>query len=176
MSRRDAAARIGVSERTARDWDGGVRKTRDARIYPDGRRVDYKSGVTTHVDVLRSPSITALEAELHPRFLTLVERETIADLRREGSSFRAIGKALGRPASTVKREVDARAVDGVYRAHGAHRAWAASRARPKTAKLATASRLRDFVADGLRRRWSPEQICHALVEQFPDDESMRVST
>lgn len=32
-----------------------------------------------------------------------------------------------------------------------------------------------FVADGLRERWSPKQICHALVIEFPDDESMRVS-
>ena len=29
--------------------------------------------------------------------------------------------------------------------------------------------------DKLRQRWSPEQICHALVIEFPDDESMRVS-
>jgi transposase, IS30 family len=35
--------------------------------------------------------------------------------------------------------------------------------------------LRDFVAGKLQERWSPEQICHALVIEFPDDEGMRVS-
>ena len=35
--------------------------------------------------------------------------------------------------------------------------------------------LRDAVADGLSRRYSPEQISHRLVRDFPDDESMRVS-
>jgi IS30 family transposase len=31
------------------------------------------------------------------------------------------------------------------------------------------------VAAKLTLRWSPEQICHALVEEFPDDPEMRVS-
>nr|WP_170208544.1 IS30 family transposase [Micromonospora pisi] len=121
-------------------------------------------------------SVGSLEAELHPRFLTLVERETIADLHREGVSLRAIGRELGRPASTIKREIDARSVDGVYRPHRAQRAWAKGRARPKTSKLAQDGPLRDYVTSRLREEWSPEQICHALVSQFPHDGSMRVST
>ncbi|MFD6868710.1 IS30 family transposase, partial [Streptomyces koyangensis] len=42
-------------------------------------------------------------------------------------------------------------------------------------KLAQDGPLRRFVADKLREQWSPEQICHALVTEFPDDEGMRVS-
>jgi transposase, IS30 family len=99
----------------------------------------------------------------------------IADMRRGGRSLRAVGRALGRPASTVKREIDARSVDGVYQPHRAQRAWAKSRPRPKASKLALGGPLREYVADKLRERWSPEQICHALVIEFPDDESMRVS-
>jgi IS30 family transposase len=112
---------------------------------------------------------------LHPRFLTLAEREQIADLRRDGASLRAIGRVLGRPASTIKREIDNRSVGGVYRPYQAHRAWASGRARPKPRRLLCAGPLRDFVADGLRRRWSPQQVCHALVRQHPDDQGMRVS-
>ncbi|GEE02034.1 hypothetical protein nbrc107696_24800 [Gordonia spumicola] len=165
-----------VNERTARDWDRGVRKSHDARTYPDGRRVDYKSGVTTFVAPASSSPLTILEAVLHPRFLTIVERETIADLRRQGMSLRAIGRELGRPASTIKREIDARSVDGVYRPHAAHRAWAGSRARPKSSKLARRGRLRDYVAGKLQLQWSPEQIRNSLIKEFPDDEGMRVST
>jgi len=167
--------RAGVHERTARDWDRGIRKIGDARLHPDGRRIDYKTGVTTIVAAASGPSLVAVEAELHPRFLTVTERELIADLRRAGASLRAIGRALGRPASTVKREIDARSVDGVYQPHRAQRAWAKSRPRPKESKLAQDTALRDYVAHKLRERWSPEQICHALVIEFPDDESMRVS-
>ena len=175
VRRRDAAAQVGVNERTARDWDHGIRKIGDARLHPDGRRIDYKTGVTTIVAGTRAPSLAAVEAELHPRFLAVTERELIADLRRCGQSLRAIGRALGRPASTIKREIDARSIDGVYQPHRAQRAWATSRPRPKESKLAQDGPLRGYVADKLRERWSPEQICHALVLEFPDDEGMRVS-
>ena len=176
VRRREAAGRVGVHERTAGDWDRGIRKIGHARLHPDGRRIDYKTGVTTLNGVASEPSLAAVEAELHPRFLTLAEREQIADLHRAGESLRAIGRTLTRPASTIKREIDAHSVEGVYRPHRAQRAWAKSRGRPKESKLAQDGRLRDYVAGRLRQRWSPEQICHALVIEFPDDEGMRVST
>ena len=68
--------------------------------------------------------------------LSLLEREKIADLRRAGFSLRAIGREMGRPASTIMRELDAHTVDGRYLPYAAHRASAAARARPKPAKLA----------------------------------------
>ncbi|GAB48904.1 putative transposase [Mobilicoccus pelagius NBRC 104925] len=104
------------------------------------------------------------------------ERERIADLRREGASLRAIGRTLGRSASTVGRELDARSsADGRYRPHEAQRAWAASRARPKATKLATPGRLRTDAQDKPNLRWSPPQIAAVLVDDFPGDEAMRVS-
>jgi transposase-like protein len=111
VPRREAAAQVGVHERTARNWDHGIRKIGNARLHADGRLIDYKTGVIT---IVADPSVVAVEAELHPRFLTVTERELIADLRCQGESLRAIGRALGRPAFTVKREIDARSVDGVY--------------------------------------------------------------
>lgn len=172
VARRRAAWQVGVNERTAKDWDWGVRKSGSSRTYRDGRRVDYNTGVVTQVP----PSLTALDKELHSRFLTLVQRETIADMRRGGQSLRALGRALGRPASTVKREIDNHSgTDGVYRAYAAHRAWVASRPRPKDRKLLQDGPLRDFVGDGLRKRWSPQQICNALVREHPEDQEMRVS-
>ncbi|MFV0634290.1 IS30 family transposase [Demequina sp.] len=176
MRRKDAAAQVGVNERTARDWDKGVRRLGRARLYPDGRRIDYKTGVTTYESAGAQPSISVIEADLHPRFLTLLEREKIADMRREGKSLRAIGRALVRPASTIKRELDSYSVDGKYRPHAAQRAWSASRSRTTQSKLAQPGPLRDFVVEGLAKRWSPEQICHALIKEFPGDEEMRVST
>lgn len=175
VRRRDAAAQVGVHERTAQDWDQGIRQIGHSRLRADGLLIDYTTGVTTIVAAASEPSTAAVEAELHPRFLTVAERELIADMRRESRSLRAIGRALDRPASTVKREVDARSVDGVYRPHRAQRAWAKSRSRPKDSKLAREGALRDFVAARLQERWSPEQICHALPIEFPDDEGMRVS-
>lgn len=175
VRRRDAAAQVGVHERTAQDWDQGIRQIGHSRLRADGRLIDYKTGVTTTGASTTQSSLAAVDARLHPRFLTVTERETIADMHRAGHSLRAIGRALGRPASTIKREIDARAVDGVYRPHRAQRAWAESRSRFKASKLAADGPLRRYVEDKLRERWSPEQISHAVVIEFPDDESMRVS-
>ena len=137
MPRSRAAAQVGVNIRTARDWDKGVVKSHHTRTYPDGRRVDYTTGQVTMVAVKPAgPGIGELTRHLDPRYLTVQEREKIADLRREGASIRAIARTLARPASTIKRELDTHSdATGRYRAYEAHRAWTASRARPKPSKL-----------------------------------------
>jgi transposase, IS30 family len=182
-SRRTAAAAVGIHLRTAEEWDHGIRKSNGRRIYPDGRIVDYKRGVTTltppvgTTGTTRVPvPVSALEKPIDPRFLTVQERELIRDLHAAGSSIRAIAHALGRSPSTISRELDRNSDPRLgYLPHGAHRMAAARRARPKTAKLAEDGPLRRYVKDKLLLRWSPEQISHTLVEEFPDDPEMRVS-
>ncbi|MDQ0213568.1 transposase-like protein, partial [Arthrobacter bambusae] len=112
-SRRTAAAAVGIHLRTAEEWDHGIRKSNGRRIYPDGRIVDYKRGVTTltppvgTTGTTRVPvPVSALEKPIDPRFLTVQERELIRDLHAAGSSIRAIAHALGRSPSTISRELD----------------------------------------------------------------------
>jgi len=174
LTRREAVERVAINERTARDWERGIRKSRNSRFYPDGRRVDYTTGRTTMETMENPPS--PIPEQVGSRLLSLLEREKIADLRRVGLSLRAIGRELGRPASTIKRELDAHTVGGRYLPHGAHRAAAGARARPKPALLAEPGPLREYVMDGLREQWSPEQIRNRICEDHPDDEGMRVST
>ena len=112
------------------------------------------------------------------RYLSLAEREEIAIKLAEGESLRAIGRALGRPASTIAREVTRnRLLGGGYRASKAQVKAEARASRPKPAKLAGNDRLRDYVQKQLtsKSRPSPEQIAGRLRVDFPDDESMRVS-
>lgn len=95
--------------------------------------------------------------------LSDAEREEISIRLERGESLRSIGRRLGRPASTVKYERD-RVRGKPYRAHKAAKdaeKKAASRRKGKT-KLAKDPILRAFVNDGLRKRWSPEQICRTL--------------
>ncbi|HEU4798498.1 MAG TPA: IS30 family transposase, partial [bacterium] len=178
MSQQAAAAQVGINVRTARDWDHGVRHSRNSRFYPDGRRVDYTTGQTT-MEAFGSPQpgLAWVEQVLDPRFLSLAEREQIADLRQQGQSYRAIGRRLGRQASTIQREVTRNATaTGTYQPHAAHRLAAARRPRPKASKLAEPGPLRTYVTDRLQEQWSPEQISQTLPAAFPDDEGMRVST
>ena len=92
-----------------------------------------------------------------------------------GASQQAIAAALGRSPSTISRELARNGRNDGYQPYAAHRAAAARRTRPKAAKLAGDSDLRDYVKDKLLIRWSPEQISHTLVEEFPDNPEMRVS-
>jgi IS30 family transposase len=174
VSRREAARAVGVHPRTAGDWDLGIRSINNTRLYPDGRLVDYVRGTTT-----LQPTLPAVEKVLHPRFLTVVERELIADLRRGGASIRAVAAALGRPPSTVSRELDRNRdpadPTASYQPHAAQRRAATQRARPKIAKLVANTALAGYVQDGLDQRWSPEQISHTLRQDHPDDGQMRVS-
>jgi IS30 family transposase len=181
VSRRKAAAAVGIHLRTAEEWDQGIRKSSGRRIYPDGRVVDYKRGVT----IMNPPGGTAagtapvplsvLEKPIDRRYLSVHERELVRDLQAAGSSIRAIAHTLGRSPSTVSRELARNADSRMgYLPHGAHRKAAARRTRPKTAKLAAESKLREYVKDKLLLRWSPEQISRTLVEEFPDNPEMRV--
>ncbi|MGW4130403.1 IS30 family transposase [Amycolatopsis japonica] len=108
--------------------------------------------------------------------LSLAEREEIACLKAAGQGPRAIGRAIGRPASTVSRELARNTGrSGNYRASSAqHRAEQRAK-RPKVAKLAADPRLRQVVQAGLDRKWSPRQIARRLVLEFPDRPEMRVS-
>lgn len=61
-----------------------------------------------------------------------------------------------------------------YRPHAAQRRADAREPRPKPGNIGQNPRLRDFLQDHLTRRWSPEQICHALRARFPDQPEMHV--
>jgi transposase, IS30 family len=109
------------------------------------------------------------------RYLSLAEREEIAVGLAAGLSMRKVAAGLGRPVSTVSREVARNASRLGYRAVPAQAQAEFRAARPKRAKLAGNARLREVVAQRLAGRWSPEQISVMLRQQFPDDPEMRVS-
>jgi IS30 family transposase len=118
-------------------------------------------------------------AEPKGRYLSFGEREEIALGRAAGLGIREIARQLGRDASTVSREVArgclTRRPRGRYKASVAQARAEARARRPKPGKLATTPLLRASVQQQLLEGWSPEQIAARLVEDFPDDEAMRVS-
>jgi len=117
--------------------------------------------------------------ECSGRYLSMSEREEIAVLRgRVG--VREIARRLGRSPATVSRELRRNTTGGCpsrYRATMAQSEADRRARRPKTAKLTAHVPLRDYVQDKLEgvEHWSPEQIAHRMVVDFPDDEQMRIS-
>jgi IS30 family transposase len=107
--------------------------------------------------------------------LSVSEREEISRGLARGESFRAIARQIGRPHTTVSREVGRNGGRRRYRARRAEAAaWRRAR-RPKPSKLAANAPLRAVVCDKLRRKWSPEQIAAWLARSYGDDPGMRVS-
>ncbi len=110
-----------------------------------------------------------------PVALKLEEREEISRGIAAGRSIRRIAQGLGRPASTVSREVRRNGGGCTYRASDADtRAWERAQ-RPKRCRLERHPELRWRVAQKLALQWSPEQISGWLKQQFPAHEGMQVS-
>ncbi|MDK1039751.1 MAG: IS30 family transposase [Actinomycetota bacterium] len=90
---------------------------------------------------------------LSGRYLTFVEREEIALLNVQGVGVRAIARALERSPSTISRELRRNAATRggklEYRAGIAQWKAELQARRPKTAKLVTNDRLREYVQDRL---------------------------
>lgn len=93
--------------------------------------------------------------------LSLEERCEVARLRGEGRSLRQIAAALDRSASSISRELKRNrgAQIGYQPVHAQERTKAR---RWKGSKLDRDAGLRQEVLAGLRKGWSPEQVCAFL--------------
>lgn len=107
--------------------------------------------------------------------LGLEEREAIGLGLARGEPCAEIARRLGRPTSTVSREVHTGGGRDRYRATTAEREARHRRRRPKDRKLLRCPKLAARVSEGLTQRWSPGQIATRLRREFPDDPEARVS-
>jgi transposase, IS30 family len=101
------------------------------------------------------------------------ERMTIASMKQQGSSVRAMARTLGRSASTVSRELARNTCSTVGYASAAAQAISTSRreaARP-CPKLHPQSVSWRVVLTLLEWRWSPQQISGTLKRMWPNDPS-----
>jgi len=107
--------------------------------------------------------------------LTLADREEISRGIVSGCCIRSIATQLGRPASTISREINRNGGRRQYRANKADQsAWDRAH-RPKTCKLANNRALARIVAKKLQLQWAPRQIAGWLKRHYPGDENMQVS-
>jgi IS30 family transposase len=104
------------------------------------------------------------------------DRMTLASLKQQNYSVRAIARELGRSASTISRELSRNKVDEHYGSVAAHAASNNRRHQARPArKLDTRSILFGLVRHCLHQRWSPEQIALALARVYPKGHEYRVS-
>jgi len=154
VSNAEACRIVGINRRTGKRWRHGrtIRNTA-------GEPVHYPPVCTS---IPRRPR--------HPRYLSVEERTTIADLLREHKTLRQIAMALGRSPSTVSRELRRNSDAGSRYLPGTADRLASGRvARPRQRRLTLDGQLRSAVVELLGKRWSPEQVSHELSERFPDE-------
>ena len=111
------------------------------------------------------------------RRLSSAEREEVSRGLAQGTGLSAIARRLGRAPSTVSREVHHNSGKSGYRAFSAGRranVRASSRKQGKS-RLTCDDRLRRYVMEKLRKRWSPREIVKRLQEEYPGDRTMRIS-
>jgi transposase, IS30 family len=155
----EACRLVGVNRRTGTRWRFG-------------REITSSSGEKLHYPAV----ISTRKREISPRYLSEDERVRIADLDRAGQGVRAIARVLVRDPGTISRELrrNCDPVSEQYRPFAAQRLAADRRTRPGRGKLRHDPLLRQFVADRLGKRWSPEQISHALRREYPDEPERHV--
>jgi IS30 family transposase len=148
-----------------------------AGVTRDEIRLQVGVAIGTVSNVLRPLGGVIRRGEWDPSGfrLSLDERVEIRVGLEADWSFRRIATGLGRPTSTVSREVDANGGRVHYAPLAAHRRAAAAARRPKPAKIAANAALRERVVADLERLWSPEQIARRLRAEFADQPEMRVS-
>ena len=154
VSNAEACRVVGVHRRTGTRWRLGC-----TVISSSGSELHYQPVTTT-----TAPGLSA-------RYLSEDERIVIGDRVRAGVSLRGIGHELGRPASTISREVarNRDAQSGRYRPFAANRMAVGCLARPKQRRIAGDKVLREMVQGWSDLRWSPEQIPQRLRLEFPDN-------
>ncbi|GBE68340.1 IS30 family transposase [Mycobacterium sp. MFM001] len=157
----EACRIVGVNRRTGTRWRYG-------------RTVLNKAGEAVHYPPV---SLTASKPR-DPRYLSLAERATIADLHRAGVGVCAIAEELGRAASTVSRELRRNAdAQGRYLPATAERLAVERQSRPlRMRRVACDEQLCGVVAELLGKRWSPEQVAHELPVRFPDQPERHLCT
>jgi IS30 family transposase len=163
-------SRMSASDKAA-IWD---RWTRGESLSEIGRGVEQSPAAVFHVVRARG-GIPPPARWRSSRALTVSEREEISRGLARGVSFTQLAVQLGRPTSTVSREVGRHGGRRVYRAAVADAATWDRALRPQRCRLAQRPLLCARVAEKLEADWSPQQVAGWLKRTHPEDPDMQVS-
>ena len=100
---------------------------------------------------------------------TLSERESLAQMRKEGKSFRAIGAALGKDGSACCREYNRNVSKRGYNPWGATIKYILRRKKSVRKPRLADETARQFVTESLEKFWPPEVISKRWRMEHPDE-------
>jgi IS30 family transposase len=167
LGRRGRKRRLGIEDEYWQLIRAGVGTVEACRRVGVGRKTGYR----WRAERGGLPPLRRGERERSERYLTLLERQRIATLGRQGMSMREIARRLGRSPSTISRELrrNSAAHDvGGYDGDLAHSRARERLERARGGRFATEPGLREAVQAKMNLEWSPEQIAAWLRTEFPD--------
>jgi len=108
--------------------------------------------------------------------LTLFEREEISRGIWARERFADIARRLGRPTSAVSHEVWRQVkYRWCYRAGRAQKQTEERKRGRRPKKLDQDPRLKEYVCQKLKLKWSPEEIAKRIALEYPEDKTMKIS-
>lgn len=166
MGRRGRKRRLDVESEYWRLVMSGVGTVEACKRLSIGRKTGYR----WRAENGGLPPAALSESTRSQRYLSLLERQRIASLRRDGLGVREIAEELGRSPSTISRELrrNTAAHDRSYDGDLAHARSRERLRRPRRGRLLVDRELRSHVQDKLEQEWSPEQIANWLRLTFAD--------
>lgn len=167
LARRGRKRRLGVEEEYWQLILAGVGTVEACNLVGIGRKTGYR----WRADFGVLPPLRRVERDRSGRYLSLLERQRIASLHRQGLSIREVAHRLGRSPSTVSRELRRNTAPhdvGGYDGDLAHCRTRERLERPRGGRMVSEPGLREAVQDKLEMEWSPEQIAAWLRSSFPD--------
>ena len=167
MARRGRKRRLGIEDEYWQLILSGIGTVEACKLVGIGRKTGYR----WRSELGGLPPRRRSGDQRSARYLSLIERQRIATLRRQPLSIREIARRLGRAPSTISREL--RRNTALHDLGGYDADLADSRARerlerPRGVRVATESGLREAIQEKLNLEWSPEQIAGWLRTEYPD--------
>ncbi len=166
MARRGRKQRLGIEDEYWQLLATGVGTVEACTRVGIGRKTGYRwRAERGGLPPLRQP-----EGQSSGRYLSLLERQRIATLRRQDVTIREIARRLQRAPSTISRELRRNTGPhdrGGYDGDLAHHRARERLTRPRGGRLLTDPVLCDAVQGKLDREWSPEQIAAWLRTNTP---------
>jgi len=166
MGRRGRKRRLEIESEYWRLISTGVGTVEACKLLGIGRKTGYR----WRAENGGLPPAALAEQTRSDRYLSLLERQRIATLRRDGLGVREIALELGRSPSTISRELRRNKAphDRSYDGDLAHSRARERLRRPRRGRLLVDAELRAQVEAKLVLEWSPEQIAAWLRTHHPD--------
>ena len=158
--------RLGIEDEYWQLILAGVGTVEACKLVGIGRKTGYR----WRAERGGLPPVRRAEQQRSDRYLSLLERQRIATLRRQGVSIREIARRLGRSPSTISRELRRNSAPhdvGGYDGDLAHSRAREPLERPRGGRFVTEPGLREAVQGRLKLEWSPEQIAAWLRTEYP---------